>query len=397
MTDTTQAPFVAKRWIILLVLFLARTAMAYQFQTVGALGLILIDALKIDFVWLGTLIGLYMLPGAVFSLPGGLLGQRYGAKNIVLAGLALMVVGVALTATASFPIVAGGRLISGIGAVLINVVMTKMVTDWFAGREIVTAMSIFITSWPLGLALGLFSFPALAAAISWGTAMFAAALGALICLVLVMRFYCDPPDAQPPIANYSFHISMQRREWLLISFAGLIWGTYNVGLIVLISFMPEFFTTRGYSLIEASQIVSLLGWILIPLGPLAGYMAERLDRPNFLMAGAFCIVALAAAALPWTSAPITLFVLIAVGIGLPPGLIMALPAQALRPENRSIGMGIYYTIYYAGMALLPAVAGLARDIAGTPAATALVTSAMLGTAVLGLVGFRATQRRFAAS
>src|SRR5262245_17325255 len=395
MTDTTQAPFVAKRWIILLVLFLARTVMAYQFQTVGALGLILVDALKIDFVWLGTLIGLYMLPGAVFSLPGGLLGQRYGAKNIVLVGLALMVAGGVLTATASFPIVAVGRLISGIGAVLINVVMTKMVTDWFAGREIVTAMSIFITSWPLGIALGLFSFPALAAAMSWGAAMFAAALGALICLVLVMRFYCDPSEAQP-IANYSFHISMQRREWLLISFAGLIWGTYNVGLIVLISFMPEFFTTRGYSLIEASRVVSLLGWILIPSGPLAGYMAERLDRPNFLMAGAFSTVALAAAALPLATAPVTLFVLIALAIGLPPGLIMALPAQALRPENRSIGMGLYYTIYYVGMALLPALAGLVRDIAGTPAATALFASAMLGTAILGLVGFRATQRRFAA-
>jgi len=395
MTDTTQAPLIAKRWIILLVLFLARTVMAYQFQTVGALGLILVDALKIDFVWLGTLIGLYMLPGAVFSLPGGLLGQRYGAKNVVLVGLALMVVGGVLTATASFPIVAGGRLISGIGAVLINVVMTKMVTDWFAGREIVTAMSIFITSWPLGLALGLISFPALAAAVSWGTAMFAAALGALICLVLVMRFYCDPPHAQP-IANYSFHISMQRREWLLISFAGLIWSTYNVGLIVLISFMPEFFTTRGYSLIEASRVVSLLGWILIPSGPLAGYIAERLDRPNFLMAGAFCIVALAAAALPFATAPVTLFVLIALAIGVPPGLIMALPAQALRPENRSIGMGVYYTFYYVGMALLPALAGLARDIAGTPAATTLFASAMLGTAILGLVGFRATQRRFAA-
>src|SRR5262245_36955501 len=56
MSDNAQAPVIAKRWIILLVLFLARTAMEYQFQTVGALGPILVDALKIDFVWLGTLI-----------------------------------------------------------------------------------------------------------------------------------------------------------------------------------------------------------------------------------------------------------------------------------------------------------------------------------------------------
>src|SRR5262249_24046480 len=141
-----QAPVIAKRWIILLVLFLARTAMAYQFQTVGALGPILVDALKIDFVWLGTLIGLYMLPGAVLALRGGLLGQRFGAKNVVLIGLSLMATGGALTATESFPILAAGRLISGVGAVLINVVMTKMVTDWFADREIVTAMSVFVTS-----------------------------------------------------------------------------------------------------------------------------------------------------------------------------------------------------------------------------------------------------------
>jgi len=394
MIDNAQAPVTAKRWIILLVLFLARTAMAYQFQTVGALGPILVDALKIDFVWLGTLIGLYMLPGAVFALPGGLLGQRFGAKNVVLFGLSLMVAGGVLTATESFPIVTAGRLISGIGAVLINVVMTKMVTDWFADREIVTAMSIFITSWPLGLALGLFSFPVLAAAVSWGAAMFGAALMALICLTLVALIYCDPPGAQAS-AKLSFCISMDRREWLLISFAGLIWSAYNVGLVVLISFMPEFFTTRSYSLIEASRVVSLLGWILIPLGPLAGYMAERLDRPNFLMAGAFCIVALAAAALPLTTAPVTLFLLIAVGIGLPPGLIMALPAQALRAENRSIGMGVYYTFYYVGMALLPALAGFVRDVAGSPA-TALFASAMMGIAVLGLAGFRTTQHRSSA-
>ena len=44
--------------------------MAYQFQTVGSLGPILVDALKIGFVWLGMLIGLYMLPGHV----------RFGSK-----------------------------------------------------------------------------------------------------------------------------------------------------------------------------------------------------------------------------------------------------------------------------------------------------------------------------
>lgn len=198
-------PSFARRWVILLVLFFARTAMAYQFQTIGSLGPILVHAFKIDFAWLGTLIGLYMLPGAVIALPGGLLGQRYGAKNIGLVGLLLMAIGGAFTATDLFYVAASGRPISGIGAVLINVIMTKMVTDWFAGSEIVTAMSIFIASWPLGLALGLISFPVIAAASSWTAAMYVAALAAFICLIFVALVYRDPPNAQagqaPPFVS----------------------------------------------------------------------------------------------------------------------------------------------------------------------------------------------------
>ncbi len=395
MAAGSHASLIARRWLILLVLFLARTAMAYQFQTVGTLGPILVDAFKIDFVWLGTLIGLYMLPGTVFALPGGLLGQRYGAKNIVLVGLLLMAVGGALTAMELFPIAASGRLISGIGAVLINVVMTKMVTDWFTGREIITAMAIFIASWPLGIALALISFPVIAAAASWTAAMYVAASVALLCLILVALIYRDPPNSQAGPSS-TFRIAMTEREWLLISLAGLIWTAYNVGLIVLISFLPELFTVRGYSLADASRIVSLLGWVQIPSVPLSGYVAERLNRPNLLMVAGFCTVAIAAAVLPFSSAPVAVYTLVVLGIGLPAGLIMALPAQSLQAENRSVGMGIYFTFYYAGMALLPALAGLARDLADSPAATALFASTMMGVALIGLFGFRTVQRRVGA-
>jgi MFS family permease len=79
------------RWLMLLVLFIARTAMAFQFQSVASTAPFLVDAFAIDFTRLGALIGLYMLPGIFIALPGGVLGQRFGAKNLVLAGLLLRV------------------------------------------------------------------------------------------------------------------------------------------------------------------------------------------------------------------------------------------------------------------------------------------------------------------
>ncbi|MEJ2434826.1 MAG: MFS transporter, partial [Pseudolabrys sp.] len=126
------------RWLVLAVLFIGRTVMALQFQTVGSTAPFLRGAFAIDYAQIGTLIGLYMLPGIFIALPGGVLGQRFGAKRVVLAGLALMAAGGALMGVASsFAVLAAGRLASGVGAVLINVLMTKMVADWFARREIV--------------------------------------------------------------------------------------------------------------------------------------------------------------------------------------------------------------------------------------------------------------------
>ena len=150
---------IQNRWLMLAVLFVARTTMALQFQTVASTGPFLIDALAIEFTALGVLIGLYMLPGVVIALPGGMLGQRFGARHVVFAGLALMTLGSALMGvTSSLTGAMAGRLIAGTGAVLLNVMFTKMIADWFAGREIVTAMAILVTSWPLGLAIGLLAF-----------------------------------------------------------------------------------------------------------------------------------------------------------------------------------------------------------------------------------------------
>ena len=63
----------SNRWFILAVLFLARTAMGFQFQSIASVSPFLIDELAIDYAMLGTLIGLYMLPGILFALPGGVL------------------------------------------------------------------------------------------------------------------------------------------------------------------------------------------------------------------------------------------------------------------------------------------------------------------------------------
>jgi predicted MFS family arabinose efflux permease len=381
-----------RRWIILAVLFTARMAMALQFQTIGSSGPLLVDGLSFTYSDIGTLIGLYLLPGVVIAFPGGMLGQRFGA-TVVLGGLLLMAIGGGVTgAGATVGVISLGRLISGTGAVLLNVLLAKMVADWFTDRSLTTAMGILVTSWPLGVGVGLVGGQAVATAFGWPALMYLGAGIALACLVLVWAVYRDPPEA-PAAGSVTLNGRLNAYELRMALIAGAIWAAYNVGFIVLISFAPEFFVARGYTLAQGSWIVSLLGWFLVPMIVLGGYLTGRVGRPNLFMAAGFIVAALAAAALPITASPVILFIVIAIAAGLPAGPIMALPIEALRPESRAAGMGVYFTCYYAGMAMLPALAGAMRDRFANATAPVLFASAMM-ICSLGLLGaFRAAERK----
>jgi predicted MFS family arabinose efflux permease len=377
---------------MLLLLFFSRTAMGLQFQTVASVRPFLMDTLAIDFTAIGVLIGLYMLPGVIIAFPGGMLGQRFGAKGVVVVGLVLMVLGSeAMGVSSSFVGVAAGRLIAGTGAVLLNVMFTKMIADWFAGREIVTAMAVLVSSWPLGLAVGLLVFGPLAEVQGWPVVMHLSALASAVALAVVALGYRAPPDL-PKSGAPHLSLNLTAREWLMVAIAGAIWAFFNVAYIVLISFVPEFFTSRGYSLAGASQIVSLIGWFVIPAIPLAGLLVEQFGRPNLFMAAGFAIVVLAAVIMPFVDAPLIPFGVIVLAIGVPAGLIMALPAQALRPQSRASGMGVFFTFYYIAMAILPGGAGFARDISGSPSAPALFAATMMLLCLLGLASFNAAKR-----
>ena len=380
------------RWFILTILFLARTALAFQFQSVAALGPLLVLELDIDYARLGTLVGLYMLPGVVFALPGGLLGQRFGDKRMALLGLSAMVLGGAWVAFGeSYASAVAGRLVSGTGAVLLNILLAKMVADWFAGRETATAMALLLNSWPVGIGIALAALAPLAAAKSVPVALGLTALASLAALVLVAVFYRAPSGlAAAPV---SLRFALSRPEWLLAVLSGLIWAFYNVGYIQLLTFGPSFLASRGMPVGEAGPVVSLATWVALVSVPLGGFLAERFGRPNAVMALCFLAVAGAIAALPFGLAPAPGLALIGLLFGPPAGLIMKLPTEVLQPRNRASGMGVYYACYYAAMALVTPLAGLLRDTTGYDAAPLLFAAGLMVASAGVLLVFRALQRR----
>ena len=371
-----------RRWVILVVLFVARTAMGFQYQTVGSVAPSLSTELHVGFAQIGTLIGLYHITGVLLSLPGGLIIRRIGDKNLCAIGLELMAGGgMVMSLSDSYGVAFAGRLASGMGATLFNLVLTKMTTDWFARREIVLAMAVILSTWPFGIALGLFTEPLIAAAFGWRSMMLLAGCICLVSLLLVALCYRTPPeepgDEPHAVAAQPFGLPPSRVLAAVVA-AGVMWGSFNAGLVAYFSFVPSFLAAGGrMTLAEAGAMTSLALWVGMVSIPFGGYVVQRAGRPAVTIV-VFCTLAAACLALVAAGVPPLLAcIAFGVAIGPPPGLITSLPARVLSPSQRATGFGVFYTCHFLLQASGPAVAGWIHDNAGGAAAVLFGTALFL--------------------
>lgn len=380
------------RWSVLAVLFAARTAMAFQFQSAAALSPFLSERYGVGLADIGLLIGLYLSPGMAIALPGGAIGRKLGDKAAVAAGMTLMLAGgLAAALLPDWTAQVAGRLVAGLGGVLLNVLMTKMVADWFAGRELSTAMGLFVNSWPIGIALALLVLPTVC--VLAGLEATAGLIAAVVALGLGLFLlgYRPPPTVDVPRRAKSEKLRGAALASVLI--AGAIWGLYNAAIGMIFGFAPAMLAERGWTPAEAGVATSLALWTVALSVPLGGWIADRvLPRDGVLLLG-LVLFALVMSAVPATPGSLALFIALGAVGGLPAGPVMSLPAIVLRPEHRAFGMGVFFTLFYVAIFLAPVAAGALADAAGGAWAVFPFGAALLA-ACVGLLGlFRAMAAR----
>ncbi|MBM0207563.1 MFS transporter [Micromonospora sp. STR1s_5] len=355
---------------MLILVLMTRSALGYQYQTIGSSEALLREEFGLTFAEIGTLIGVYLLPGVFISYPAGLLIRRVGEKAACSSGLLLMALGGALLGLADrAEFVTGARLLSGSGAVLLAVSTTKMATDWFAGRQVVVAMSLLLTSWPVGTATALVLFAYLAEMHDWRQIMFAGSAGCVAAAAISMFLYRNAPRSPSDEISTgelrSALAPLPRDEALSTIIAGLAWGFFNLGLITFFSFVPPLLQENGTSGREGAFLTSIALWLMLLSMPLGGYIIERCSRPEMgisLFSGLTGIVLVCLCLFPgWA---LGLIVAMGLLLGPPPGAIMAMPGHLLRPENRAPGLGLFLTVFYIAVTVGPFLAGLARQSFG---------------------------------
>ncbi|MFC4058391.1 MFS transporter [Planomonospora corallina] len=137
----------------------ALTALVLSVLVIGLDATILNVALPTLAVDLGAstgelqwIVDAYLIPFAALMLPAGALGDRFGRKRLLLAGLAVFGAASALATLAGGPAsLVAARVLLGVGAALVMPLSVSILPSLFAPHERAKA----IAAWSAGMALGL--------------------------------------------------------------------------------------------------------------------------------------------------------------------------------------------------------------------------------------------------
>jgi len=127
--------------------------------------------------------------------------------------------------------------------------------------------------------------------------------------------------------------------------------------------------------------------------PLGGALTDRTGRPNFAIALGCLVSAFAIVAMPLLPNALVWLLVGGLMAGFVPGAILALLPRSVKSEHLAAALGLFYATNYLGMAAMQPVAGLLRDLTGSPAAPIFFAAAMMALTVVALGAFRWIDRR----
>ena len=398
---------VSNRWVVLGLLFLVGLSAPMHFQAVAALAPFLIAEAGLTYTDVGVFTGLFMLPGIFLAAPTGPLAARFGDRMMLAAGSALMAAStVAFALTDNYAVMFACRIVGGAGAVAVSVLLPKVVTDWFVGKEIATAMAIIASSVGFGIGLALAGLPWLASLTSWQTAMHINAALAAVAIPILLALDREAPgqtstgnivqnrtpDNEQTSSQRLWRIS--NRETVLASLAGVGRGLFSAGYAVFMSFLPPLLIARGYAPVDAGLMTSLAAVVSLVSVPLGGYLSDRTGKPDYFIVGGSLSTALVCLIIPY-AAPLALWVFLFGALrGGCTGGLMSLPSQVLRPESRGSGFAVVSAVYFVCLTAFPPIAGYLLDATGSTAAPMIFAALLWFSITLLLIAFRILQHRW---
>ncbi|MFW6458119.1 MAG: MFS transporter [Halodesulfurarchaeum sp.] len=332
------------------------------------------------------------IAAVVAGLPVGMLLDTFDRGRAVLASVLLLVfVGVAnsvLAAGGHYEALLGTRVLGGFALVTMWIAQTAMITRAFPNRREATAVSIFVTGYPAGYAVGQLTAPLISDLLHWTSTFGVYALvgfgfGAMFWLI-------DTQIEKQTLVESSPSGSDLRR-------ALLDRGVWGVGVISFLSYMvymiynswmPTYLSsTFAIGLARSGAYTAMFPAIGFLARPVGGYLSERGfgGRALPVIAMSFLGAGVVAGLMGWNRELIVLvagLLLAGFAIQLQFGLLYTLVQRYVPRNVGGTAVSVVSTVGWLGTFLGPPIVGAIIEGTGTYVA---VFAAAVGLSVGGLL------------
>ena len=374
---TSSSSLAERRWLILASSVFSFFAIGSTFFVVPPLVPELVARFGLSHFKVGLLMGAISVPAVFLAIAVGLAVDRWEPRRVGVVSLGLMFVGAVTFATApTFGLLFAGRLLFGVGGLVVNLLLARLLTKAFAGRELALAMGVFMATYPASMITVYSLHPMLIESLGWRNELLllAALVGLAIPLFLVAVGRAVPGEPTVARPRITFSVSPS------LAALAVTWLLFFAAHSSVLTFAPEWAGGGAAALL----IVTIVMWVAMIGSPMVGSFIDRTSRPTLWVTVGLLVqcATFAGSALGFLEPTPAMF-----GIGLAaalaPTAVYALPGLLVEPERVGFAFGFITMFSNFGTIVGPAAIGAILDrtaswpmVWGILAAVALVATAV---------------------
>jgi MFS family permease len=333
----------------------------------------------------GALITGFALARLMFSLLGGVAGDRFGARRIAVGGALLLTVSSVTAALAtSYGILLASRFVEGMGSAILATTASQYLVQTTPKARLGRTMALYQTGLLIGVAIGPFIGGRLAEVGDFRTPFWAYSVLGLVVAVLVVFFITDSPPSGKTVGE-SFRATGQILT--MPSFRVLLFVAFSLFVMrggARITLIPLFGgEVVGLTPAEIGDVLSLSAVTNLLIVNPGGVLVDRIGRKPVAVWG-LILAGVTTAAYGFVDTYGSLLAVSAL-FGLASGLASIPPPTMVGdlapPGAEGSAVGLYRTSGDLGFIVGPLVMGAVAD-AGAFSSGFIVSGVLLGVAAL---------------
>ncbi len=278
-----------KAWWICLVAAFFFSYELVQLHMLNSISPMLMESLHLNAKDFSMICSTYLLADVIFLIPAGIILDRFSARKVILYALGFCILGtVGFASSTTFWQACLFHFISGIGNAFCFLSCMILASSWFPKKSSLV-MSVMITIALLGGVIAQVPFSVLAQRFGWQKTLHIDAFLGAIVWILNFLFVYESPQYKREARSFSF--TSFRKELFSSASSGQTWkcglytGLMNLPLMIISAMIGNLYLTqvRGFELVEASWITSMISLGTIVGSPLYGFLGDFGKRRPMLM------------------------------------------------------------------------------------------------------------------